>query len=114
MKTLLITAAALASVIGMGAQAIAYDGSEVTRTYHADVSFLTGQPGVWEHSTGKLHLQQKSELVGYYGGGHPRAIGFGCEGAKMPVIAMEESDLPICKRVEPITYPGDGKMLETA
>lgn len=104
MKDVLILAALCLSPFAAGGAVYAYDSTETHHTYHADIEFLSGQPGIWEHTSGALGLRQGSKLVGYYGGGKPRVIGFGCEGADMPIIAMEEDYLPRCKRVEGITY----------
>ncbi len=30
----------------------------------------------------------------------PRLVGYGCQGASGPLFANEESDLPLCERIE--------------
>ena len=32
----------------------------------------------------------------------PRHIGYGCNGASLPMYAQYESDFPACERIEPI------------
>jgi hypothetical protein len=95
----------VALAIGLPAGAIAavagIDGQAHSRSYRADWT-LEGDRVIVEIDRGKLGLAHGERIVGYYLAGEPRAIGFGCEGAREPVIAMEAADLPRCKRVAPI------------
>lgn len=101
MRGALLTIAAL----GLPAAAIAgvavVDQQEHHLTYQVDATF-NGNLAVVEHDTGKLGLRHRERIVGYFLAGEPRAIGFGCDGAAAPVIAVEAKYLPRCKRVEPI------------
>jgi hypothetical protein len=108
MKDALILVGLLASPFALGGAVAAYDATQpVTVEYITDRTFA-GDPVITKRTTS--YLGNKSfERVGFYGGGRPRVIGFGCEGAAMPIVAMEEDYLPRCKAVEGITYPESGK-----
>jgi hypothetical protein len=70
--------------------------------YQTDVT-LGGDPVVVRVSFGGLTgMRGNSETVGYFGGGNPRFIGFGCDDANAPVIAMSEDSLNNCQQVHRI------------
>ena len=101
LKATLAIAAATAAFIGACVQ----DSRSATTHYKTGVGFLTGAPGVYSYTVGGLFGGKGNEkLVGTFGGGAPRLVAFGCEGrAKDAVlIAIEESDLPRCDRIETI------------
>lgn len=101
-KADLITALALAAVIATPAAAVAYDYSGPEHVTYSTDWTLDGYRAVVEQTGGRLNLRHGERIVGYYLAGTPHAIGFGCDGAQMPVIAVEASDLPRCDRVAPI------------
>jgi hypothetical protein len=92
-------------LLGGVAAAGIYDGQQgVTKTYRVGHMFGGGM-GVIEKSEGKWGIYSQSETIGLYSYGEPRVVAFGCDGKPGAVIiAMEESDLPACERVEPIQY----------
>lgn len=98
LKTIAIIAAPFALLGGC----VAYAQSETTTIYKTGTEFITGYDAVWAYEVDRLGVVGHGKLVGYYGGGNPSVIGFGCEGAKAPVIAVAASDLPRCTQVAPI------------
>lgn len=97
--------AAIAALCG----AAYYDGQQVTKTYRVGHMFGGGM-GVIEESKGRWGIYNQSETVGLYSYGQPRVVAFGCDGKPGAVlIAMEESDLPACERVEPIQYKNEAR-----
>jgi hypothetical protein len=100
-KTDIIFAAVITGLLALPVGCTAYAQSE-TRTIYETGHTFSGYPAVWEREVDRFGAKSTGKLVGYYGGGNPGVIGFGCEGAEAPIIAVEESDLPLCKRVEPI------------
>lgn len=94
-----------AAIIALGAVLcgpIAYDATGEQRTYAADWTF-SGKRVIVERTSGKLGLVHSDRIVGFYLAGKPRLIGFGCEGADAPLIAMEEDRFPRCQRIEPVS-----------
>ena len=91
--------------IAAGAGAAHYDAQEVTKTYRVGHAFLGEGMLVTENATGtRLGIYTEDKVVGRYAYGQPGVVAFGCEGTDGVMIAMEESDLPRCDRVEPIRY----------
>lgn len=97
MRGLLMIAAAVAGIAGAGL----VDHQERRLTYRLDSTFA-GDLAVVEVERGKLGLGHRERIVGYFLAGEPRAIGFGCAGARAPVIAVAAKYLPRCNRVAPI------------
>jgi hypothetical protein len=102
MKTLLIILASLFPFAALGA--VGYHDTQTATVEYRQGTTWEGDSAIFKYKRGGLsgQLSSKGELVGYYGGGNPGVIGFDCDGAQGPMIAMEESDLPVCKAVEPI------------
>jgi hypothetical protein len=101
----LICLAVPALIIGTPAALATYDAQEVTKTYRVGHSFLEPGMVVTETATGtRLGMYEEETVVGRYAAGQPGVVAFGCEGTDGVMIAMEESDLPRCDRVEPIQY----------
>lgn len=100
MRSALYVALPIAALLG----AAGYNATETHRYYTVELTF-SGYPAVVEHSTGALGLETfEPKIIGYFGGGKPRAVGFDCKGSDLPMIAMEEDLLPECSAVEGIRY----------
>lgn len=93
--------ACFALPMGAIAGAAVYDRSETTPRYTSGKTW-TGESAIYEYTDGLLFDGRKGKIVGYFGGGRPRLVAFGCEGRAGVLVAMEESDLPVCERVERI------------
>ena len=100
LKTILAIALPIAAMGGCAA----FDASASRVEYRTDITFA-GDPVVTATTFGRLGTAGASKIVGYYGGGSPRFIGFGCDDAQAPVIAMTEDELNHCERVAPVN-PG--------
>lgn len=98
LKTILAIALPLASMAGCAV----YDRSETVTEYRTGTVFMTGESAVWAYEHGRVMRDTSGELIGYYGGGYPRFIGFGCDDATGPVIAIEQDALNNCQRVAPV------------
>lgn len=98
--------AAIATLLSIAALAGAagYNASQTHHEYRVELT-LSGYPAVVDVTTGALGLSLfEPKVVGYFGGGKPRVVGFDCAGHDEPMIAMEEDLLPECTVVEPIRY----------
>lgn len=76
----------------------AFDASATTTTYEQGTTF-SGVVGVWEVEHGRIGLTRKPKLLGYFGGGQARFVGFDCKGYDNPLIGVAAEPLAICKRV---------------
>jgi hypothetical protein len=97
LQTALVGAAIIAPCAGLAA----FDRSETSLRYTTGTTW-SGHQAVYEHSDGRIFADNKPRNIGFFAGGNPGVVAFGCEGTSAPIIAMEKSDLPRCERVEPI------------
>lgn len=103
MRGAILAAGLIAAPFAAMAGAAAYDATgPVTRSYATDWTF-TGHRVVVEQAEGRLGFRRSDKIVGYYLAGSPHFIGFGCDDAEGPVIAIDEDELSHCQRVERIT-----------
>jgi hypothetical protein len=104
MKTTLqiiaVSAAALSALVGP----VVYDQSETKERFTVGTTW-SGESAVFRYTDGRLFAGNRGENIGYFGGGRPRLVAFNCEGraADAILIAMEEDELPRCKRIEAIS-----------
>jgi hypothetical protein len=96
-----ISALAVAIVAPIGGLA-AYDRAETSNRYQIGTDW-NGDKAVYHYEDGRLFRDDVGENIGYFYSGQPRLVAFGCKGYESTLIALEESDLPECARIEPIT-----------
>lgn len=93
--------AQLAFVALIAASAFAINASKTNTIFEQNTS-LAGDVGIWKVETGRLWLTRRETLIGYFGGGQARFVGFGCSGHANPVIATGKELLVHCRQIAPI------------
>lgn len=103
---LLWAVAPFAAVVGVPLAAAEYDKQDTRLEYSTDWTFSGNKVVVERRIGNRIGIYSSSRIVGYFIAGRPRLVAFGCEGREPDavLIAMEEDELPRCKRIEPIRY----------
>lgn len=91
----------VALVALIAASAFVIDGSKTSTVYEQNTN-LAGDAGIWKVETGRFGLTRRESLIGYFGGGQARFVGFGCSGHANPLIAIGKELLVHCKLIAPI------------
>lgn len=87
----------IAGVAAVGS-AFAYDASATSVSYEQGATF-SGAVGVWEITHGRIGLTRRPKLLGYFGGGHARYLGLGCEGHDNPLVGIFKDNMKNCRQV---------------